>query len=339
MTADLADLVGRLKQSGHIGASDVLAMRAVVYGGERIGDDDAAALAGLDAAVPDRTSEWGEFYAEVMTDYVVRQQDPPDFVDQAKAAWVIGAMAGPQTVDSGLEAMVRILETAEGAPAELDAFVLDQVKASAVGAGAVSAAHVSLLRRLVFAPGGADNIGVTRAEADILFDIDDACRHGDNDPAWPDFFAKAVADCLTAVSPFHLETREQAQRDEAWLASRESAATFLTHMMGAPKVRSALADIVHPFADMQTEWAAPEAAMETAEDAAAAIDEDEARWLTGRLGQGELSAAEARLIELLKAHATQVSDLLKARFDAAANVSAAHDRTTPTFGRRKLSPA
>jgi hypothetical protein len=79
--------------------------------------------------------------------------------------------------------------------------------------------------------------------------------------------------------------------------------------------------------------------METAEDAAAAIDEDEARWLTGRLGQGELSAAEARLIELLKAHATQVSDLLKARFDAAANVSAAHDRTTPTFGRRKLSPA
>jgi hypothetical protein len=213
-------------------------MRAVVYGGERIGDDDAAALAGLDAAVPDRTSEWGEFYAEVMTDYVVRQQDPPDFVDQAKAAWVIGAMAGPQTVDSGLEAMVRILETAEGAPAELDAFVLDQVKASAVGAGAVSAAHVSLLRRLVFAPGGADNIGVTRAEADILFDIDDACRHGDNDPAWPDFFAKAVADCLTAVSPFHLETREQAQRDEAWLASRESAATFLGHMMGAPKVRS-----------------------------------------------------------------------------------------------------
>jgi len=338
MTPTFSDLVARLQAAGRIGADDVLALRGEIYGGAEVTEDEMTALVALDA-VAERAPEWGELYAEAMTDYLVRQQEPRDYVDEAKAAWLMRVLPAELKADSGFEALARVLETAESAPAALDSFALQRAKAAVAARGAVSAADVVLLRRLVFAGGGADNIGVSREEADALFDVDDACRGGANDPAWADFFGKAVADSLTAVSPFRLESREDASRDDAWLASRESKAAFMGHMFAhAPKVASALRDIFHPYADMAKEWAAPEAAMEAAETAAATVTDAEARWLTGRLGAGDLSEAERQLIELLKAHAVEVSDILKPRFDAA-SATAAHDWTAPTFGHRTKAPA
>jgi hypothetical protein len=159
---------------------------------------------------------------------------------------------------------------------------------------------VTLLKRLVFAGGGPGNVGVTREEADTLFDINDACRSGGNDETWPDFFAKAVADSLTAVSPFSPESRDATARDDAWLSERESPMAFASSMARAPDVRGAMHDILHPFADEADEWRQPEAEMEVAETAAAAITEEEAKWLLGRLGPGGLGEPEQRLIDLLK---------------------------------------
>jgi hypothetical protein len=318
MNAPLADLIGRLKYARRISAEDVLALRRAFYGAPQIATEDIEALVDLDRAAPDRGPEWGDFFAGAAVDYVVHQQEPADYVDAAKATWVMGVFAGGLTVDGSLEALVRIVEAAVGVPSELAAFILGKAKAGIASAGCVDAAGVALLKRLVFAGGGPGNVGVTRDEADALFDINDACRDGANDATWADFFAKAIADSLTAVSPFSVESREDAARDDAWLAKREGAGQFIASMGRIPDVRGAMHDILHPFSDEADEWRKAEAKMEADETEAATITEEEAKWLVERLGAGVLGDPEQRLIDLLKSLAPPALERLSSVMNRAA---------------------
>jgi len=318
MNATFADLVGRLKSAGRVGADDVLAMRREFYGAPQIDTEDIEALVSLDQAAPDRTPEWGDFFAGAVVDFVVRQQDPADYVDGAKATWVTGVFAGDLTCDGGVEALIRVVETANEVPSDLALFILGKVKGSIAAAGKVDARSVALLKRFVFAGGGPGNVGVTRDEADALFDINDACKGGSNDSTWPDFFAKAVADSLTAVSPFKVESREDALRDEAWLNKREGVGEFLGEMARAPDVRGAMHDILHPFSDEAEEWKKAAAEMEAAETDAASITDEEAKWLIDRFGGGGLGEPEQRLIELLKSLSPPSLERLSEVMDRAA---------------------
>ena len=315
MNPALSDIARRVKAAGRITADDVLGMRGEVYGAPEVAREDVEALIALDQTVSDAAPEWGAFIGDAMVDYVVRQQDPEDYVDDAKAAWLASACAGPLTRQGGLEALVRVLETASNAPASLEAFVLGKVKAAVVATGRLSAEDVALIRRLVFAGASEGNIGVTREEADALFDIDAACGAG-ADPAWPPFFAQAIDDALTAVSPFHLETREDAARDEAWLASRPGVFDFFKQMVAKPDLHGAMDDIFHPYQGERREWEGVEAQAETDAAAAAPITDEEADWLLRRLGSGPLSAAGHALAERLKAQVPDASARLKPLIDA-----------------------
>ncbi|HVN00990.1 MAG TPA: hypothetical protein VMT68_12330 [Caulobacteraceae bacterium] len=310
MTTAIADIVGRLLTSGKIAADDVLAMRKEIYGAPKIAPDDADALARLDLAATERAPEWGEFFAEVMVDYVVRQQDPEDYVDDATAAWLMRAFDGDLKRDSAIEALARIVETSSAAPPALATFALDKLKARVVAAGTIGAGDVALLRRLVFAGGGDGNIGVTRAEADVLFDIRDACGTS-YAPEWIDFFAKAIADAVTVVSPFQLESRDAALKDGAWLNERESPLGFARGMLHAPDVGGAMKDVLDPFADEAKEWREADDAIDAAEAAAAPVSEDEANWLVRRLGPDPKGEPEQRLIKLLRQTAPRWSDVLR----------------------------
>jgi hypothetical protein len=316
MNPALSDIIGRLRAAGRVTADDVLAMRAEVYGAPQVAREDVEALIALDCAAHECAPEWGAFVGDAMVDYVVHQQDPEDYVDDAKAAWLTSACAGPLTKQGGLEALVRVLEAATNAPGSLDAFVLGKVKAAIIAAGRLAADDVTLLRRLVFAGASEGNVGVTREEADALFDIDHACG-ANADPAWPGFFAQAIDDALTAVSPFQLESREDAQRDEAWLASRPGLFDFFKELVGKPDVQGAMDDIFHPYDGERREWQAADDRMGTDEVAAAPITDEEADWLMGRLGGAPLSAAGHALVERLKAQAPQAVGRLKPLIDAA----------------------
>ena len=318
MNATFADLVERLKSAGRVGADDVLAMRREFYGAPQIATEDIEALVALDQAAPDRGPAWGDFFAGAVVDFVVRQQDPADYVDGAKATWVMGVFGGELTRDGGVEALIRVVETANEVPSDLALFILSKVKAAVAAAGKVDADSVALLKRFVFAGGGPGNVGVTRDEADALFDINDACKTGSNDTTWPDFFAKAVADSLTAVSPFKVESREDALRDEAWLNKREGAGDFLAGMARAPDVRGAMHDILHPFSDEADEWKKAASEMDVAEAEASAITEEEATWLIGRFGGAGLGEPEQRLIELLKSLSPPSIERLSEIMDRAA---------------------
>ena len=63
------------------------------------------------------------------------------------------------------------------------------------------------------------NVAITRSEAELLFDIADATNEAENDPAWTDLFAKAIANAIMAASGYSAPNREEALRREAWLES------------------------------------------------------------------------------------------------------------------------
>ena len=316
MNSALSDIVDRLKTAGCVTAADVLAMRAQVYGAPEVAREDVEALIALDASAHDLAPEWGGFIADAMVDFVVHQQDPQDYIDDAKAAWVAAACAGPLTKGGGVEALVRVLEAADDAPPSLETFVLGKVKAAVIAAGRLAAGDVALLRRVVFAGGGEGAVGVTREEADALFDIDAACGTG-ADPAWPSFFAQAIDDALTAVSPFHVESREAAQKDDAWLASRPGLVDFFKQLVVKPDVGGAADDVFHPYEGEGNEWRDADAQIDADEAAAAPITDEEADWLVGRLGAGPLSAAGHALVARLKAQVPEASARLKPLIDAA----------------------
>ena len=337
MNAALSDLVQRLKASGKITADDVLAMRAEVYGATLIAPDEMEALVSLDAATTNRSPVWGEFYAEAMVDFVVRQEDPTGYIDEAKAAWVMRVLGGALKCDGGLDALAKIIEAADGVPRELQSFALAKAKEAFCAKGRIEAADVATMRRLVFAGGGEGGLGVTREEADTLFDITHACRGAANDSAWTEFFAEAVGASLLGVSPFKTESRDDAARDEAWLNSSSKLSDFMAGMGKAPDLQGALREILEPAADAEDEWRAENDQFEAQSVAALEITDSEARWLIGRLSPGKLSQPERRLIEFLRERSPKVSDLVKPLLNAA-GATPAQD-PPPVFGHRAKPPS
>jgi hypothetical protein len=299
MDAAFDDLAARLGARRAIGADDVLALRRLVYGADAVTRAEAEVLIALDVAADTRAPEWGEFLAEVLVDLAVRQQDPADYVDDATADWLMRALtaAGRLRRDGTLAELARVVDDATEVPPALAAFALARARDAVVAGGQVSAADIALLRQVIFAGGGEGGVGVTREEAEALFDIDAACRAVANDPAWPDFFARTIAACLTAASPFQPESREDALRDEAWLASRESPAGFMKAMARGPDVAGAAREILHPFADEEAEWSGAEADSERAEAAAAPITDDEAAWLKQRIARGGAPSEAVRRLQ------------------------------------------
>ena len=316
MNPTLLESVRRAEAAARITAEDVLAMRAAVYGAPQVTQDEVAALIALDREVSERAGEWGAFLGDALVDLVVRQAQPEDYVDDANAAWLMSACGGGLSKDGCVEALVRVLEAAASAPARLEAFVLAKVKQAVIAGGRIGASDVTLLRRLVFAGASEGNVGVTRAEADALFDVDHACG-AFADPAWTTFFAQAIDDALTAVSPFRVESRDAAARDEGWLASRPGLAGFLRSMVARPDIRETVEDVLDPSAGEGREWTAEAARMDAEEAAAAPVTDEESAWLMRRFSEAPLSAAGRALISRLKGEAVAGGDKLKPLFDAA----------------------
>lgn len=357
MTPALSDLIDRSRAAGRIADADVVAMRGEVYGADTVAPDEMAALLALDGVLAMRTPSWANFLYDAMSDAMLRQTDPQGYIDDGEAASVMQAMGAAPAVDGALGALARVIAEADAVPASLESYALAKAKAAVTSVGAVSAADVDMLRRLVFAGGGEGALGVTRAEADALFDINNACHEAANDPAWADFFGKAIADSLTAVSPFAAPSREQETADEAWLTQKPTLGGFLGGMAKTPNVGGFvrdLPDILDPFRTEANEWVDANAAIDRDEAAAAEITDEEARWLVGRLSQSRLNDAERALIAALRESAGPVSQLLQpllvgapqapspavAAKAAPAQAAATPSDTpaAPVFGHRKAMP-
>ncbi len=300
--------------SGSIKDVDVLRLRGALHGDGIVSGEEAELLFRLNEACPAQHPAWADFFVVTLTDYFVEQSEPEGYLTTDDAKRLIGRVTsgGRSPCKVELDLVVNVLDKSRWSPVSLCRFALEQVKRAVTdGDGPLRAGHepvqgtirepeVELVRRILYAFGGDGSVAVTRAEAEVLFDINDAIANPTENAAWTDLFVKAITNVVMAVSGRAVPTREEALRRDAWLVERGelSPLAVLSAM-----VRSSLDAVWGAYQEQSPE----ERALARLEHQRIeiitneAITEAEAGWLCERIGRdGRLTANEAALIAYLK---------------------------------------
>lgn len=327
----MTDLVAQVAASKKLTQEIALEARRRVYKDGAVDPREVEALFALDEAAERRDPAWVALFVEAIVDYLVRQESPAGYISEDNADWLIARISrnGVVTTETELELLVKALEVAKSSPSRLSAFALAQVKAAVLDGsgpvacgrqlqpGRVGRAEAELMRRILYAFGGDGNIAVTRAEAEVLFDINDATAEADNDPAWTDLFVKAVANCLMAASGYQAPPREVALRREAWLDSESGGVGDFLGRMLAGGLRGSLQAYREP--DLKARWVERNRRQDAAIAAAERVSEDEAAWLAARIGRdGVLHDNEKALLRFIRTESPHIHPSLQPLLERAA---------------------
>jgi hypothetical protein len=246
MTAPFSDLAAGVKARATITAEDTLAMRRAVWPDGKIDPAEADAIFDVNTSVKGSAADWVDFFAEAISTYIVRQQAPVGYVDDAKSNWLMARIDTDGRVDSlgELTLLVKILEDATNVPETLKAYALRQIEqvvltgsgptrdGGSLDPGSINATEVKLLRRMLFAQASDGPASISRAEAEMLFRIKDATIGSDNAPEWKTLFVQAVGNHLMAHNLYHPLAREQAAHLDAFMNdAHSSVGGFLGRML------------------------------------------------------------------------------------------------------------
>ena len=328
-------LVDEIVRRGSIKDVDVLRLRSAVHRDGIVSAEDAEALLQLNEACPVQDAAWPEFFIETLTDYVVNQAQPEGYLTAEGARWLIARVSKDDAIarKTELDLVVNILDKARWSPVSLSRFALQQVRRAVVDGdgplragqivekGRISEPEVELVRRILYAFGGDGNVAVTRAEAEVLFEINDAIVDTEANTAWTDLFVKAVTNVVMAASGQAVPTREEALRRDAWLMNRDELSP---QALIAAMVTSSIDAVRNAYQEQSSE----ERALARLEHQRIeiitneVITQAEAGWLSARIGRdGRLTANEAALIAYLKKESPNIHPDLQARVDRLAKAA------------------
>lgn len=221
MTQSLADFQAAILADGIIDEAEVNQIRERVYADGIIDREEADFLFALNDAASDQDNHasWTTLFVDAICDHVLKDETSPGTVDDDEAAYLISKIQADGTVDSTeLTLLVELCNRATGeAPASLNAFILANVKDAVLDDGIIDAAEVELLSKVIYGAGGSSGAYVDRAEADLLFDLNDATTGKANDASWKDLFVAAITSHVLGddASPDAVDADEA-----AWLIAR-----------------------------------------------------------------------------------------------------------------------
>ncbi len=252
----LQDAVGALEGKTALGDEDALALRRVIYGGATsVTREEIEALFRLNTAAQTLSPGWRQLFIEAATDLIVHQSHPAGHVDEAAGDWLISLIQTHPLKGDEIDLLVHILEEADQTPARLSAFVLNVVKRFALWSfkrlGRLDPVVTEKLRSVVFAKGSEDDISLTRAEVEALFEINAAARGLPADPNWKNFFVRAVAASVLSAPTWKPDAAAEAQ-EESWLADRKQGLVFPWSPRNAfteKLVRDGHHDLLQPLTD------------------------------------------------------------------------------------------
>jgi hypothetical protein len=326
--------VAEIRARGSIKDADVLKLRRSYYDDGRITTEEAETILALNDACPVQDPAWADCFVETITDYLVEQAAPEGYLTVENAQWLIDRIASDGKVETKteLELLINVLDKARWAPPSLARFALDQVKHAVLEGtgplrsgkklepGIVSEADVDLLRRVLYSFGSDGNIAVTRPEAEVLFDIDEATTGADNHPTWGDLFVKAIANSVMASSGYAAPPRESALARDAWLDRRGDLSieavlggmgNGVKSLFGGYRLQSEEERAIARLTQQKISIVTHEA-----------VTPAEAQWLAERIGRdGKLTSNERALLMFLKAESPSIAPPLRdlvARATAAA---------------------
>lgn len=323
--------VAGLTSINRITAEDVVMLRREVFGDGVVSRGEAEALFALDATAKDKCAEWPDFFVEAVTDYIVHQEKPAGYVSEDNADWLVRTISRDGMVDSRteLELLVHVLEKAKSSPNRLCAYALEQVAHAVIDGkgplmhggklvpGRIAKAEVELLRRILYAYGGDGNIAITRAEAEVLFSINEQTAAASNDPSWNDLFVKAIANFVMCSAGYEAPMRDVALRQDSFFEQAEPEIGGFFNRM----VSGGLAGILEAYrapGDIEAEWESKNKAAEALARRAETVDAGEAKWLAEHIGDRPLHENERALLTLIKRAAPEIHPALKPLIDKVA---------------------
>ncbi len=311
-TVDVVDL-DNIARSGHVSDADVLAMRQAFYGDGRIDLREAEKLLLIAQRCSGQSDAWPSLFVEALTDYLVNQAEPFGYICEHQTEWLITHMLRDGRIASHteLELLIKLLETAVEAPRSLVMFTLNAIKTAVLEGdsallgdakltpGVIGEAEVDLIRRVLYAAGGASNVWISRDEAEVLFDLNDASAGQDNHWSWSDLFAKAIVNHVMAANNYQPISRAEALRMHNALQEPSGGMASFMSKMFSGEITGAIRQYNAFHAD---DWQARKLdEMETNIAEAEVVTGAEAAWLADRIGRnGQLDDTETAVLRLIR---------------------------------------
>ncbi len=312
-----------IAERGSIREADVQELRQAIYTDGIISLDEADRLIALNNSCPVQDPAWNDVFQEALADFLVRQAEPSGYITLENSNWLIARLAPNGTLASrkDLDLVIHIIDAARWSPETLVSFALNQVRDAVITGEGISRqtdssprtiddGEVELIRRVIYAFGGDGNVAVTKSEAEVLCQINDALDHSQANGAWTELYVKAMANFLLANSGYRPPTREEALRSEAWLDQRGELSVL---ELSRSITKLSLDDLIGGYRKQSREECTLERLdreyreMVTGEE----VTHDEAEWMAERLARdGELTPPETALIEYLKENSLALDDRL-----------------------------
>ena len=326
-----SEILARVPASAIITAEDALAVRRSVYGGDvAITPDEMEKMLQVDAAAQSVDPSWTELLTEAGADFLVNQQLPSGYVSADNAAWLTEQICRDGVVKTArqFQLLVHILERAKSASGPLAGLALKQVElaiiegrgplaGNALERGRIGKAAVDILRRILYAFGGDGAVAVTKSEAEVLFDLNDATAGADNDPSWNDLFVKALASYVMAASGYAAPSREAALADQRWLDAPSGGVGGFFARMTAGGLQGILS--AYKLPSDEENWAERTERKIDEMTRAELVSADEAAWLADRFGRdGQLHENEKALLRFIRDEAPSIHPSLAPLIDKAA---------------------
>jgi hypothetical protein len=298
-----------------VDAAGVQERRRSIYSKDLLSQADLTGLLELGRrAGADAPREYGDLLADVATDLMVNQADPPKYVSAADANWLVAQIqaGGGLGLRAEFEMLLAVLRYAVSIPPALSSFAVGEIEKAIVQghraaqggadhvAGIVTRDDVESLRNAVFAATEGASLHVTRESAEALFRIAHATSGAANDPAFDDLFAKAIGNYLMGIA-FHWtpSVAEEAER-EKWLDQPSpSFGGFLQGLLHIGKTDEQRLDETER-GRVKTENDADDVEIANKSEISAA----EGDWVLAHLTRGaDLTPAEKKLLLFLKENA------------------------------------
>ena len=318
--------IDQIMKRGSIKDVDVLRFRSAFYNDGLISAEEADALFALNDACPVQDPSWVNFFIETITDYTVNQVEPEGYLTADGAKWLIARVSKDGKINRKIELdlVVNVLNRARWSPVSLVGLALEQVKHAVIDGegplragqplekGRISDAEVEHVRCMLCAFAGDGSVPVTRLEAEVLFDINDAITNCEASAAWTDLFVKAVTNVVMAASGQAVPTRQEALCRDGWVDRRGELAT---RALMSAMVASSLDAVRGAYLEQSVE----EQALARLEHQRIEIITNEkiagaeAAWLCERIGRdGKLTPNEVALVAYLDKECPKIHPDLQA---------------------------
>ena len=155
--------------SAYVTADEVLFLRNSVFADGIASPAELYAIFSLAERAPEGDPEWFQFFAEVVADFYLREEEPQGYMTDEE----FQSLKSQITRDGGpvnrlqLALLVKLMEVATQTPEEMSDFTAEQFRIAITGKETpfVSKEETALIKRYLFAHGGAGNIAVTKARS------------------------------------------------------------------------------------------------------------------------------------------------------------------------------